>query len=87
VRIHPTSFALDKPGTCPRELLHIDFSHCHEWKKCDNDYDCPGKGKCCNTPCGQKCANLGTTSNYTSPPSLSPMKPTPHFQTVSDIKT
>uniref|UniRef100_A0A8C5DAC0 WAP domain-containing protein n=1 Tax=Gouania willdenowi TaxID=441366 RepID=A0A8C5DAC0_GOUWI len=44
----------NKPGTCPREQLHIDFSHCHDWKKCNNDYDCPGEGKCCNTRCGQK---------------------------------
>uniref|UniRef100_A0A8C5DBL3 WAP domain-containing protein n=1 Tax=Gouania willdenowi TaxID=441366 RepID=A0A8C5DBL3_GOUWI len=49
----------EKPGTCPRELLHIDSSLCHDWKKCDNDYDCPGEEKCCNTGCGQRCANLG----------------------------
>uniref|UniRef100_A0A8C5DJJ3 WAP domain-containing protein n=1 Tax=Gouania willdenowi TaxID=441366 RepID=A0A8C5DJJ3_GOUWI len=48
----------DKQGTCPRELLHIDSSRCHDWKKCDNDYDCPGEEKCCNTRCGQRCGNL-----------------------------
>uniref|UniRef100_A0A8C5DD08 WAP domain-containing protein n=1 Tax=Gouania willdenowi TaxID=441366 RepID=A0A8C5DD08_GOUWI len=52
---------MDNPlgRTCPRELLQIDSSLCHEWKKCDNDYNCPGEEKCCNTRCGQRCSNLG----------------------------
>uniref|UniRef100_A0A8C5DBA2 WAP domain-containing protein n=1 Tax=Gouania willdenowi TaxID=441366 RepID=A0A8C5DBA2_GOUWI len=49
----------NKPGTCPHGLLHIDSSLCKTWWKCNNDYDCPGEEKCCNTGCGQKCANLG----------------------------
>uniref|UniRef100_A0A8C5FZR9 WAP domain-containing protein n=1 Tax=Gouania willdenowi TaxID=441366 RepID=A0A8C5FZR9_GOUWI len=49
----------DKPGTCPRELPHCDSSLCNTWWKCNNDYDCPGENKCCNTGCGQRCTNLG----------------------------
>uniref|UniRef100_A0A8C5DBK4 WAP domain-containing protein n=1 Tax=Gouania willdenowi TaxID=441366 RepID=A0A8C5DBK4_GOUWI len=61
--------AFYKPGTCPRALLHSSSSLCHKWKKCDNDYDCPGEEKCCKTRCGHKCTNLGkgdiqTISSY-----------------------
>uniref|UniRef100_A0A8C5DBJ4 WAP domain-containing protein n=1 Tax=Gouania willdenowi TaxID=441366 RepID=A0A8C5DBJ4_GOUWI len=52
-------YHLDKPGTCLHELFHSGSSNCHKWKKCNNDYDCPGKKKCCNTHCGDRCANFG----------------------------